>query len=402
MNKIVKVSRSLKKVTPLASQVLSEYELWLNKRYGKIGNYLTNAKTFVKTYKDGPDLVFQLDSYTEGMSLTMQSILRRFRSFLLEKDIQFVVNDLLEKKLPLANIYVKIFLASRKDRLRGEFSLNTYATVLNQFFNVIDHDLKLFNKRWAEKFIHSPALSDFTKRLYKSILKSFCDWALLYQNTDSKHLAKEQLKVKKGLSLLSVQSLREIADIKVQSSRSQLKRYHKESLSIKQRDRLLRFCEGQRQRAIISLMAWNGLRTIEVLRLTVPDCQFKQRRISVWGKGKSSRSKEAIRLFDVPSAEVRKYFKAESISRGKAFPGITKREIIQLINGKFVRLGVANQPGKFSPHSLRHTAGQIMYDRGIPLEFIQKTLRHSSLEATMVYAQKAIDRKYFTSMPGKI
>jgi len=399
MKKIVKISNSINRGTPPASKVLLEYELWLNKRYGRVGNYLTNAKTFLKTYKDGPELTYQLDSYIEDMSLTMQSILRRFRLFIKEKNIQFVVNDLLEKKLPLGNIYVKVFLASRRDRLRGEFSLSTYATVLNQFFNLIDHDLKFFNKRWAEKFIHAPALSDFTKRLYKSVLKSFCDWAMLYQNTDPKHLSREQLQVRKGLSLLSAQSLREISDIKVQSSKSQLKRYHKESLTIKQRDRLLKLCENQRQRAIISLMAWNGLRTIEVLRLTAPDCQFKENRIAVWGKGKSSRSKEAIRLFDVPKMEVKKYFKIESISRGKAFPGISKKEVIDLIDNKFERLGVTNKPGKYSPHSLRHTAGQIMYDRGIPLEFIQKTLRHSSLETTMVYAQKAIDRKYFTAMP---
>ncbi|GHN02566.1 hypothetical protein WSM22_40550 [Cytophagales bacterium WSM2-2] len=402
MKKLVKINTAVKKGIPAASRILAEYELWLNKRYGRVGNYLTNAKTFLKTYKDGPELVYQLDSYMEDMSLTMQSILRRFRTFLEEKKIQFVVNDLLEKKLPLGNIYVKIFLASRKDRLRGEYSLNTYATILNQFFNLIDQDLRLFNKRWAEKFIHAPALSDFTKRLYKSVLKAFCDWALVYQTTDQRDLSTEQRMVKKGLSLISTQSLREIADIKVQHSREQVKRYHKDSLSIKQRDRLLKLCTTQRERALVSLLAWNGLRTIEVLRLTVTDCQFREKRISVWGKGRSSRSKDVIRLFDVPGTEVKKYFRENSINRGKAFPMLTKKEITNLIEAKFERMGLTKQRGKFTPHSLRHTAGQIMYDRGVPLEFIQKTLRHASMDTSMVYAQKAIDRKYFRIMPTKI
>ncbi len=402
MTKIQLSNRFIKKGTPLASQVLLEYELWLNKHYGKVGNYLTNAKTFLKSYKEGPTLSAQLDSYSEGMSLTMQSILRRFSRFIQEKQITFLVNDLLEKKLPLGNIYVKLFLASRKDRLRGEFSLSTYATVLNQFFNLIDHDLRSFNKPWAGKFIHSPSLSDFTKRLYKSILKNFCDWALLYQNIDNSQLSKEQTQVKKGLSLISPQSLREISSIKVQSSRSQLKRYHKESLTIKQRDKLLKLCESQRERAILSMMAWNGLRTIEVIRLSIPDCQFKEGKIMVWGKGKSAKSKEAIRFFDVPKTEAKKYFKEKHLLKGKAFPGLTKNEISTLVHEKFRLLGVSVLPGKYSPHSLRHTAGQVMYDKGIPLEFIQKTLRHSSLETTMVYAQKAIDRKYFKSMPVSI
>lgn len=402
MKQIEKIGGSLKKRTPPASRVLSEYELWLNMRYGKIGNYLTNAKTFLKTYKDGPEVIYQLESYMEDMSLTMQSILRRFRIFLGEKGIQFVVNDLLEKKVPLGNIYVKLFLASHKDRLRGDYSLSTYATVLNQFFNLIHNDLRLFNKKWAEKFIHSPSLSDFTRRLYKSILKGFCDWALVYQSASAKELSKEQLLVKRGLSVISTHSLREIVTIKVLYSREQGKRYHKDSLSAKQRNRLLNLCDSQRERAVVSLLAWNGLRTIELLRLTVPDCKFREKKIGVWGKGRSSRSKDIIRLFDVPNKEVRKYFKELSITRGKAFPLLTKREITDLIEEKFERMGLTKSTGKFTPHSLRHTAGQIMYDRGVPLEFIQKTLRHSSMDTTMVYAQRAIDRMYFRKMPGKI
>jgi integrase len=126
--------------------------------------------------------------------------------------------------------------------------------------------------------------------------------------------------------------LREIADIKVQHSRSQAKRYHKESLSDKQRDRLLRLCATQRERAVISLIAWNGLRTIEVLRLTAPDVRFRERKLAVWGKGKSSRSKDVIWLIDVPGAEVKKYLKQDSVTHGKAFPGLSKTDVAKMIS----------------------------------------------------------------------
>jgi hypothetical protein len=219
----------------LSSRVLEDYEYWLNRHYGKAGTYLTNAKTFLKTYKDTGTVISQLESYAEDKSFTLQSFLRRFKRFLEERNVTFLINDLNEKKIPIGNIYVKVFLASRMDRLRGDLSLSTYPTVLNQFFNSIDSDISAFNKRNAEKFALAPSLSDYTKRLYKSILKTFCDWAILYQNIPDRELSSGQKQVKKGLKLISTQSLKEISAIKVRSSKSQLKRYHKESLTEKQR-----------------------------------------------------------------------------------------------------------------------------------------------------------------------
>ncbi len=129
---------------------------------------------------------------------------------------------------------------------------------------------------------------------------------------------------------------------------------------------------------------------------------FKDRKIAVWGKGKSSKSKDLIRFFSVPIGETKSYLKQNSISKGKTFPGISKTEIDMVIKDKFQELGLLNKPGKYSPHSLRHTAGQIMCDKKVPLEFIQKTLRHSSMETTMVYSQKAIDRNYSKKMSFNI
>ncbi|HNC31963.1 MAG TPA: hypothetical protein PKX08_18265, partial [Cyclobacteriaceae bacterium] len=261
-------SSTLSKATPRASQVLEDYDYWLQREYGKSGTYLTNAKTFLKTVKAAGTVISQLDTYANGKSITLQSFLRRLRKFLTLKGIDFIVNDLNEKKLPISNIYVKLFLASRQDRLRGELSNSTYATVLNGYFNFITDDLKFFNKRTAEKYVLSPA-SDYTKRLYRSVLKSFCQWALLYQEQKLTDLSSDQKKIQKGLKLISALSLREISSIIVRTSRSQIKRYHKESLTESQRAKLLTACDTSKERAIISLMAWNGLRTIEVSRLNV-------------------------------------------------------------------------------------------------------------------------------------
>lgn len=398
MPNLIRKSAAITKGSPLASRVLQDYDYWLQKEYGKSGTYLTNAKTFLKTVKAAGTVISQLDTYAYDKSITLQSFLRRFRKFLELKGINFIINDLNERKLPISNIYVKLFLASRQDRLQGELSSNTYATVLNGYFKLIKDDLRFFNKRTAEKFILSPDLSDYTKRLYRAILKGFCDWAILYQNQKVSDLSSEQRKIQKGLKLISPLSLREISSIVVKTSKSQIKRYHKDSLTESQRIKLLSKCRTPAERAIVSLMAWNGLRTIEVTRATVTDINLKERKLSVWGKGKSKKNKDVIKLFSVPSKEVKAYLKYSRGRYGVLFPGLGKERITAIVNRLYDDAKLSRKDKRLTPHSLRHTAGQLLYDKGIPLEFIQKTLRHSSMETTMVYAQKAIDRNYFSKM----
>lgn len=395
MPNLTRKSSTLAKAIPRASQVLEEYDYWLRKEYGKSGTYLTNAKTFLKTVKPAGTVISQLDTYAYDKSITLQSFLRRFRRFLELKGIHFIINDLNDKKLPISNIYVKLFLASRQDRLQGELSNSTYATVLNGYFNFIKDDLRFFNKRTAEKYILSPDLSDFTKRLYRSILKAFCDWAVLYQDQKVTDLSTEQRKIQKGLKMISPLSLREISAIVVKTSKSQIKQYHKDSLTEKQRNKLLKSCSTSLERAVISLMAWNGLRTVEVTRATVPDINLKERKLSVWGKGKSRKNKDIIKLFSVPAAEIKAYLKFSPRLKGSLFPGLGKESLTAMVNRLYDEANLSAKSKKLTPHSLRHTAGQIMYDKGVPLEFIQKTLRHSSMDNTMVYAQKAVDLKYF-------
>jgi integrase/recombinase XerC len=171
--------------------------------------------------------------------------------------------------------------------------------------------------------------------------------------------------------------------------------YHKDSLTEPQRKRLLKLAKKQRDKALLSLMTLNGLRTIEVLRLTLSDIKIQQGKISVWGKGKSEKSKDTIKLSSTAKREVGTYLKKQKLKKGKVFYDLTRIEMDELINSYFKKLRVK---GKFSPHSLRHTAGQLMYEKGIPMELIQKTLRYADMRTTTMYAQKAIDRNYFMRM----
>lgn len=392
MDHIIRIDKKLAKSTPRTSQVLTDYQYWLKRKYGVTGAYLVNAKSFLKTYTQGGHVQSQLSDYMNERGPSLRSILNRFMSFLELRDFTYLVNDLNESKLPISNPYVKLFLASVQDRLRSKGSMSIYATVLNGYFKSIKDDVSRINKRTAGKYILSPSLSDYTKRLYKSVLKAFCEWVLEYQLLNSADLSREQKAIKRALRKISVQSLKEVASIRVVLPRSLTSTYHKDSLSEQQRKRLLALAKKQRDRTILTLMAWNGLRTMEVLRLSVADIKIAQGKIAVWGKGKSEKSKDTIKLSSIVKKELKLYLKRLGIKTGKVFKDLTRPELDGLINSYFRKLRVK---GKFSPHSLRHTAGQLMYEKKIPLELIQKTLRHADMRTTMMYSQKAIDKNYF-------
>ncbi len=392
MRPILRVDRNLSKSLPKASQILIDYEYWLKRKFGVTGSYLVNARSFLKTYRQGGNAQAQLIDYIGQRNASLRSILTRFLGFLEARGFIYLINDLNEPKLPISNVYTKLFLASVQDRLRSKGSIGIYATVLNGYFSSIKEDVNRINKRTAGKYVLSPTLSDYTKRLYKSVLKAFCEWVLSYQMLDPSDLSKEQKIVKRGLKKISTQSLREIAAIRVVLPRSLSSTYHKDSLTEQQRKRLLKIAKTPMDRSILSLMAWNGLRSIEVLRLNVSDLKISQGKVSVWGKGKSEKAKDTIKLSSTAKKELSAYLKKSGVKKGKLFGNLTRIELDALINSYFRKLRVN---GKFSPHSLRHTAGQLMYERNISLELIQKTLRHADMRTTMMYAQKAIDRNYF-------
>jgi integrase/recombinase XerD len=381
-----------------ASEILSDYEQWLLTHYNSVGTYHDHAKAFLKRFRAKGSLLSQLDTFAAKKSITGRSILNRFRKFLEEKKISSAENDLKDSRhsrLPLSNAYVKLFLATSTDRLKSRKTLSTYATILNHYFNFIG-ELRHFEKVTAEDFIYAKGFSEFTSALYSSVLKAFAQWALGYVTTPDNELSIQERKIKEALGEVSVRSLRDVASIRTKITARKL--YYKESLSSKQRDRLMTCCSTTVEKAVVALMAYNGLRPVEVERLTFSDLDFKKSTLTVWGKGRNIRHKEAIVLFKTVAKYLKAYLLESKIKKGKLFPALTYKTLHRMIITLFKKMRLPMKSELYTPHSLRHTAGQLLYDEGVPLEFIQRTLRHTSMQSTLVYARKAIERSYFKKM----
>lgn len=154
---------------------------------------------------------------------------------------------------------------------------------------------------------------------------------------------------------------------------------------------------GKRDYAMISLMARNGLRIIEVHRANVGDLERRQGRqiLHIWGKGRDERdefvvlsrpAEEALEDYlacrSKANAQEPLFTKASDATyRGEA--RLSTRHIRRRITHYFERAGVKSD--RISVHSLRHSFVTLAIEGGATLMEAQSAARHRSIQTTMVY-----------------
>jgi integrase/recombinase XerD len=153
---------------------------------------------------------------------------------------------------------------------------------------------------------------------------------------------------------------------------------------------------GLRDRAMFELMYAAGLRVSELVDLPANAVNLRQGVVRVTGKG----SKERL----VPLGEESQYwlekYLAESRPQlagktspeslfldGKPLDGSRKPPSRQQFWGLVKRYAAAAgiDPGKVSPHGLRHSFATHLLNRGADLRALQMLLGHSSLSTTQIY-----------------
>jgi integrase len=146
-----------------------------------------------------------------------------------------------------------------------------------------------------------------------------------------------------------------------------------------------------RDLAIVALMVLNGLRSREVLGLTLEDLLFSQAQVHVCGKGRRVRRlplpPETIRLLQC-------YLKTERplTNRSEVFVSLKGRARGQAMTPAGLRslfrhhrktTGVR----KANPHRFRHTFGSDMVRAGVSLPALQRLMGHAHIHTTLLYIQ---------------
>jgi site-specific recombinase XerD len=143
--------------------------------------------------------------------------------------------------------------------------------------------------------------------------------------------------------------------------------------------------DNARDKAIVTLFYYTGIRREELASLKVVDVNFRSNFIKVFGKG----SKE--RIIPVNKETLDLLVKLNSDSKW-VFPGRNKNHIsTRRVND--IILKWSNQLSiKFTPHTFRHSFAGHLYERGADIKAIQDMLGHSNPSTTNIYTKTCVGR----------
>jgi site-specific recombinase XerD len=158
---------------------------------------------------------------------------------------------------------------------------------------------------------------------------------------------------------------------------------------------------GARDRAMLELFYGCGIRLSELVGIDVKDIRFRDKIISIFGKGRKYR---VVPLGPKTSQVLREYLEVrqrtvisgnlaglsgQAVFLNKRGKRLSSRGVARIIKSYLTR---SSQKGKLSTHSLRHSFATHLLEAGANLRAVQQMLGHSSLKTTQTYAHTTTGR----------
>ena len=173
-----------------------------------------------------------------------------------------------------------------------------------------------------------------------------------------------------------------------------LKRHHEaivNTLTPGEIARMIAATRNSREKAMIAILAYSGIRVRELCNLRVEDVHLESGTINIAnGKGGIDRTayiaKEAFPtitqyLKDYPRGE--KDFLFTTIQGNKQYNGNAVRKILRRVAKE------AGVEKRVYPHLLRHSLATNLLNRGVDILTIQSVLGHRHLQSTLIYAHSS-------------
>ena len=146
--------------------------------------------------------------------------------------------------------------------------------------------------------------------------------------------------------------------------------------------------EGRRDKLIIELFYFTGIRLSELLNILISDIDFNNSSIKVLGK----RNKERIIPINFELAQNLKNFISENNLSKFLFTDINHKKLYSKKVYRIVNYYISKVSSlkKKSPHILRHSFATHMLNNGADINAIKELLGHANLSATQIYTHNSI------------
>jgi len=168
------------------------------------------------------------------------------------------------------------------------------------------------------------------------------------------------------------------------------KRIIKDTLTEQEVARMFVFSKNIREKALLAVLAYTGIRNLELCRLKVKDINFKEQTILV-SRGKGN--KDGIMCaspscFEIIKGYLKQYPREEeqtlffSIALNKAQDELQTGAVRKHIKKIARKAGIRK---RVYPHLLRHSLAINMLLHGADIYTVQQQLRHENIETTLIY-----------------
>jgi tyrosine recombinase XerC len=158
--------------------------------------------------------------------------------------------------------------------------------------------------------------------------------------------------------------------------------------------------KGLQDRAILELFYGTGMRLSELTALNLTDIDFRQKQVTVHGKGNKQR---IIPLGNTVANILKEFRQKRTELYGERTDNDARKALFiaaggQRMYNRAVRYMVekyltkTSEVTQKSPHVLRHSFATHMLDNGADIRIIKEFLGHANLAATQIYTHTSIER----------
>ncbi len=158
--------------------------------------------------------------------------------------------------------------------------------------------------------------------------------------------------------------------------------------------RMFAFCKNIREKAVLGVLAYTGIRNLELCRLLVKDIDFRSNMVFVKG-GKGHKDGMVFispACLDVIKEYLQKHKRKEeqtlffSVARNRRDDFIRTDAVRKIIKKIAKRASIQK---RVWPHLFRHSLAMNMLLKGCDIYSIREQLRHSYIDTTLVYVHSS-------------